>query len=39
MPSFKGAFKDWDIDAIMWYMKSISTNYHGDPGLVARDTR
>jgi len=30
MPNFKGTFKDWDIDAIMWYMKSISGNYHGD---------
>ena len=30
MPSFKGALKDEDIDAIIWFMKSISKNYKGD---------
>jgi len=29
MPSFKGAFKDYDIEAITYFMKSISANYKG----------
>ena len=27
MPSFLGQFTDRDIDAIIWFMKSISSNY------------
>jgi cytochrome c oxidase subunit 2 len=32
MPSYKGQLKDWDIDAIIAYMKTISKNWDGgDP--------
>ena len=30
MPSYLGSMKENDISAIIAYMKSISTNYHGN---------